>query len=68
MLVVEYMNGLRVDNGDSSVGANGRVLRVSPTALSGGTYNVKWRAQSTDTHNSEPLCRHVRCFMVLHAV
>jgi methionine-rich copper-binding protein CopC len=52
-IVVEDASGLRVDNGDSSVDANGRVMRVSLKALSAGTYNVKWRAQSTDTHSSE---------------
>jgi copper resistance protein C len=52
-IVVEGSNGLRVDNGDSSVDANGRVMRVSLKALSDGTYNVTWRAQSTDTHKSE---------------
>jgi copper resistance protein C len=52
-IVVEDANGSRVDNGDSSVDANGRVMRVSLKNLAAGTYNVSWRAQSVDTHNSE---------------
>jgi copper resistance protein C len=52
-IIVEDANGSRVDNGDSSVDANGRVMRVSLKSLAAGTYNVTWRAQSADTHNSE---------------
>ena len=52
-IVVEDASGSRVDNGDSSVDANGRVLRVGLKNLSAGTYNVTWRTRSVDTHNSE---------------
>jgi methionine-rich copper-binding protein CopC len=52
-IVVEDASGARVDNGESSVDANGRVLRVGLKNLSAGTYNVTWRTRSTDTHNSE---------------
>jgi len=52
-IVVEDANGSRVDNGDSSVDANGRVMRVSLKNLAAGTYNVTWRAQSVDTHSSQ---------------
>jgi copper resistance protein C len=52
-IVVEDANGSRVDNGNSSVDANGRVMRVSLKNLTAGTYSVTWRAQSVDTHNSE---------------
>ena len=52
-ILVEDANGSRVDNGDSSVDANGRVMRVSLKNLSAGVYNVTWRAQSADTHSSE---------------
>ena len=50
-IVVEDANGLRVD--DSRVDLNGRVVRVTLKPLSAGTYSVKWRVQSTDTHNAE---------------
>jgi methionine-rich copper-binding protein CopC len=52
-IIVEDASGSRVDNGDSSVDANGRVLRVGLKNLSDGAYNVTWRARSVDTHDSE---------------
>jgi methionine-rich copper-binding protein CopC len=52
-IVVEDTNGLRVDDDDSRVDANGRVVRVTLKALSAGTYKVTWRVQSVDTHKSE---------------
>jgi copper resistance protein C len=52
-IVVEDANGLRVDDDDSRVDPNGRVVRVTLKPLSAGTYSVKWRVQSTDTHKSE---------------
>ena len=52
-IVVEDANGLRVDDDDSRVDPNGRVVRVTLKPLSAGTYSVKWRVRSTDTHNAE---------------
>ena len=49
-IVVEDANGLRVDDDDSRVDLNGRVVRVTLKPLSAGTYSVKWRVRSTDTH------------------
>ena len=50
---VNDSNGVRIDAGDSRVNANGRVLRVTLKPLSGGTYQVKWRVRSIDTHDSD---------------
>jgi methionine-rich copper-binding protein CopC len=52
-ILVEDANGLRVDESDSRVDANGRVVRVTLKPLSPGTYNVKWGVQSIDKHHSE---------------
>ncbi len=52
-IVVEDADGAQLDEGDSRVDANGRVMRVTLKALAAGTYNVKWRVQSIDTHSSE---------------
>ena len=52
-IVVEDADGAQVDEGDSRVDANGRVMRVTLKALSAGTYKVTWRVQSIDTHNSQ---------------
>lgn len=52
-IIVEDANGPRVDEGDSRVDANGRVMRVTLKPLSAGTYKVTWRVRSIDTHNAE---------------
>ncbi len=52
-ILVEDENGLRVDENDSRLDANGRVVRVTLKPLSPGTYNVKWGVQSIDKHHSE---------------
>jgi copper resistance protein C len=52
-ILVEDASGLRVDESDSRVDANGRVVRVNLKPLSAGTYNVKWRVQSIDKHHTE---------------
>jgi methionine-rich copper-binding protein CopC len=51
--LVEDANGMRVDENDSRIDANGRVVRVTLKPLSPGTYNVKWRVQSFDKHYTE---------------
>lgn len=46
--------GRRADNGDTKVDVDdGKVLRVSLPKLAPGTYRVKWRVLSVDTHVSE---------------
>jgi methionine-rich copper-binding protein CopC len=51
---VEDNKGTRVDNDDPQVDAgDARVLRVSLPRLVPGTYRVKWRVLSVDTHVSE---------------
>ena len=46
--------GKQVDNRDSEVdGADARLLSVSLPRLSPGTYRVRWRVLSVDTHVSE---------------
>ena len=52
-IAVEDANGTRVDQGDTRVESNGRVIRASLKPLSAGTYKVKWRVQSSDTHTVE---------------
>jgi copper resistance protein C len=52
-ILVEDADGLRVDENDSRIDANGRVVRVTLKPLSPGTYNVKWGVQSVDKHRSE---------------
>jgi copper resistance protein C len=49
-IVVEDANGLRVDNGDSRIDANGQVMHVTLKPLSAGTYNVTWRAIDRHPH------------------
>jgi len=44
-------NGKQVDKGDPEVDrADARLLRVSLPKLTPGTYRVKWRVLSVDTH------------------
>jgi methionine-rich copper-binding protein CopC len=44
-------NGKQVDKGDPEVDrADARLLRVSLPTLAPGTYRVKWRELSVDTH------------------
>ena len=46
--------GKRVDAGNPKVDAgDGKVLRVSLPKLAAGSYRVKWRVLSVDTHVSE---------------
>ena len=45
--------GKRVDAGSSTVDADGKMLRVSLPKLAAGSYRVKWRVLSVDTHVSE---------------
>lgn len=46
--------GKRVDAGDVTIEpGDPKVLRVSLPALAPGTYRVKWRVVSVDTHASE---------------
>ena len=47
-------NGTRMEIGKASVDASDRkLLRVPVRALPAGTYTVKWRALSVDTHTTE---------------
>lgn len=47
-------DGAKVDNGDSRVGgADATELSVSLPKLARGTYRVRWRVLSVDTHVSE---------------
>ena len=47
-------NGKQVDKGDPEVDrADAKLLRVSLPKLAPGTYRVKWRVLSVDTHVSE---------------
>jgi len=51
---VEDGGGKQVDRGDGRVdSADGVLLRVSLPRLPPGTYRVKWRVLSVDTHVSE---------------
>ena len=44
-------NGKQIDNGDLQVSrTDAKVLQVSLPQLSTGTYQVKWRVLSVDTH------------------
>jgi methionine-rich copper-binding protein CopC len=52
-ITVEDANGVRVDEGDTRLESNGRVIRASLKPLSAGAYRVKWRVQSSDTHTVE---------------
>ncbi len=46
--------GKRVDAGDVTIDpGDAKLLRVSLPALAPGTYRVKWRVVSVDTHASE---------------
>lgn len=46
--------GKQVDNGDAQVGgSDAREFSVSLPKLAPGTYRVRWRVLSTDTHVSE---------------
>jgi copper resistance protein C len=45
--------GQRVDKADGAVSGDGRQLRASLTPLSPGTYRVRWRVLSVDTHVTE---------------
>jgi copper resistance protein C len=44
-------NGARVDQGKARIG--GSVMRIGLKPLSPGTYRVRWRALSVDTHTTE---------------
>jgi methionine-rich copper-binding protein CopC len=44
-------NGARVDQGKAQI--SGNVMRVGLKHLSPGTYRVRWRALSVDTHTTE---------------
>jgi hypothetical protein len=44
-------NGARVDQGKLQV--SGNTMRVGLKSLSQGTYHVRWRALSVDTHNGQ---------------
>jgi copper resistance protein C len=44
-------NGARVDQGKAEVSAN--TMRVGLKALPPGSYRVRWRALSVDTHTTE---------------
>ncbi len=47
-------NGKQVDKGDPEVDrADAKLLRVSLPTLAPGTYRVKWRVLSVDTHVSK---------------
>jgi copper resistance protein C len=47
-------NGTQMNAGKASVDANDRkLLRVPVKALPAGTYTVKWRVLSVDTHTTE---------------
>lgn len=50
-VTVQNAAGARVDRGKTSV--SGNQMRVSLGALPPGTYRVKWRAVSVDTHATE---------------
>jgi methionine-rich copper-binding protein CopC len=52
-ITVEDADGSRVDQNDTHVESNGRVIRASLKPLTSGTYTVKWRAKSPDTHTVE---------------
>ncbi len=44
-------NGARVDQGKAQI--RGNVMRIGLKHLSPGTYRVRWRALSVDTHTTE---------------
>ena len=52
-IAVEAADGARVDQGDARTESNGRVIRASLKPLTAGTYKVKWRVKSADTHTVE---------------
>ncbi len=52
-ITVEDASGARVDQGNTRSESNGRVIRVSLKPLTAGTYRVKWRVESADTHTVE---------------
>jgi methionine-rich copper-binding protein CopC len=52
-ITVEDADGTRVDQGDTRLESNGRVIRASLKPLPAGSYKVKWRVQSSDTHTVE---------------
>jgi methionine-rich copper-binding protein CopC len=52
-ITVEDAEGARVDQGDTRAESNGRVIRASLKPLPPGTYKVKWRVQSSDSHTVE---------------
>lgn len=49
-IAVEDANGARVDQADTRIESNGRVIRAALKPLPAGTYKVKWRVQSSDSH------------------
>jgi copper resistance protein C len=48
---VSDANGARVDQGKPQI--NGNIMRVGLKPLAAGTYNVRWRVLSVDTHTTE---------------
>jgi methionine-rich copper-binding protein CopC len=50
-VAVTDANGARVDQGKPAVSAN--TMRIGLKALGSGTYRVRWRALSVDTHTTE---------------
>jgi methionine-rich copper-binding protein CopC len=50
---VRDASGARVDAGKAQVGGDGTMLRVGLKALPPGTYQVRWRVLSADTHKTE---------------
>jgi len=50
-VAVTDSSGARVDQGKADVSAN--TMRIALKALGRGTYKVRWRALSVDTHTTE---------------
>jgi copper resistance protein C len=51
---VRDASGTRVDNGKATVGSGDRkVMRIALKPLPNGTYKVRWRVLSVDTHTTE---------------
>jgi methionine-rich copper-binding protein CopC len=48
---VTEANGTRVDQGKAQISDN--TMRIGVKALSPGSYKVRWRALSVDTHSTE---------------
>ena len=52
-IVVQDASGTRVDQGNASIGANGRIVRILLRPLSAGVYTVGWRVRSADGHTAQ---------------